>query len=442
MSTIAAISTPAGVGGIAVIRLSGPDAFNIATQHLAIHPPQGPQPSTQYARFQCAGQLIDEVMVTSYCAPHSFTGEHTVEISCHGSLYVQQTILESLLASGAIMAQPGEFTQRAFLNGKLDLSQAEAVADLIDSTNEGNHALAISQLRGGYAKQLASLRQQFVELTSLLELELDFSDEDVEFADRQQIYTLIDTILAQCTQLCQSFHLGNAIKHGVPVAIVGRPNVGKSTLLNALVGEERAIVSDIAGTTRDTIEDTITLNGITFRFIDTAGLRHSQDTIESLGIQRSFRAIEQAQVILYLTDQPQSLTQELQQLSCQVSLQGKQLITVITKGLSPAESNPQGTITISAREGTGLDCLCQRLTQAYTTTDRHQPILSNIRHYEALQRVIAALNLVRQGLDQSLPTDLVVIDLREALHHLGSITGQVTTHEILGAIFHRFCIGK
>lgn len=436
--TISAISTPAGVGGIAVIRISGPKAFDIAGQHIIMHPVEGAAPRAWYTLFRQGQQVIDEVMATAYHAPHSFTGEDTVEISCHGSLYVQQAILQSLIDSGARLAEPGEFTRRAFLNGKLDLSQAEAVADLIDSTNAANHALAISQLRGGYAQRLKELRDQFIDLAALLELELDFSEEDVEFADRSRLMSLLDTIQMECQRLCDSFRLGNAIKNGVPVAIVGRPNVGKSTLLNALVGEERAIVSDIAGTTRDTIEDTITLDGINFRFIDTAGIRHSSDTIESLGIERSFRAIEQAQIVLFLSDRADTLDHELDQLRQQVSLDGKQLLPIVTKSaLSSTE-----VLHISAREGIGLDQLRQQLTSAYMRSDNQQPILSNLRHYQALHQVLQAISLVRQGMEQGLPSDLVVIDLREALHHLGTITGQVTSDEILGSIFHRFCIGK
>lgn len=442
MSTIAAISTPTGVGGIAVIRLSGSEAHPIASHHLHLPATDAVKPTASYALFRNGTQVIDEVMLTLYHAPHSFTGEDMVEISCHGSLYVQQTILQSLIGSGAALAEPGEFTRRAFLNGKLDLSQAEAVADLIDSTNAANHSLAISQLRGGYAKRLKELRDQFVDLAALLELELDFSEEDVEFADRGKLHALLDTIQAECQRLCDSFRLGNAIKNGVPVAIVGRPNVGKSTLLNAIVGEERAIVSDIAGTTRDTVEDTINIDGITFRFIDTAGIRHSSDMIESLGIERSYKAIDKAQIVLYLTDSPATLADELAVLSDQVSLEGKQIVPIINKIDMAAASQNIDAIQISAKNGTGLDLLRQRLSQSYIATTPDQPILSNLRHYEALKQVLQSVEIVRQGLQSDLPADLVVIDLREALHHLGSITGQVSSNEILGSIFSRFCIGK
>ncbi|MCR5452172.1 MAG: tRNA uridine-5-carboxymethylaminomethyl(34) synthesis GTPase MnmE [Lachnospiraceae bacterium] len=475
MTSIAAISTPSGIGGIAVLRLSGPDAYSIAARHLKLQTPDGPRPVAAYALFRVGDAVLDEVVVTCYRAPHSYTGEDMVEISCHGSIYVQQTILQALLDSGATLAEPGEFTRRAFLNGKLDLSQAEAVADLIDATDAGSHQLAISQLRGGYAQRLKELRDQFVELTSLLELELDFSEEDVEFADRSQLVALLDAIEKESKRLVDSFSLGNAIKNGVPVAIAGRPNVGKSTLLNALVGEERAIVSDIAGTTRDTIEDTLTIGGITFRFIDTAGIRHSDDTIESLGIERSYRAIEQAQVVLYLTDaaHADTLPQELADLQSHVDLTGKTLLPLINKidsaapptgsrpnsqfsilnsqfSIPPTGSRPildsqfsiLNSLPLSAKTGAGLDQLRQRLADLHSVPTADQPILSNLRHYHALQQVLESTAQVRQGLLGGLPADLVVIDLREALYHLGTITGQVSSDEILGSIFHRFCIGK
>lgn len=442
MSTIAAISTPAGVGGIAVVRISGTKAFDITQHHIKLPQAPGPSPNTSYAIFRHQGQVIDEVVVTCFKAPHSFTGEDTIEISCHGSQYVQQAILQALVDSGARLAEPGEFTRRAFLNGKLDLSQAEAVADLIHSTNTANHALAISQLRGGYSVRLNELRSQFVELASLLELELDFSEEDVEFADRAKLLSLLDTIEAECRRLCDSFSLGNAIRNGVPVAIVGRPNVGKSTLLNALVGDDRAIVSPIAGTTRDTVEDTVTINNIQFRFIDTAGIRHSDDTIETLGIQRSLQAIERAQIVLYVTDSPDTLSQELCDLQSQINTQDKQLIAILNKADQRQDTIVPHAISISAQTGLGLDTLRKQLTLKYTSDFSEQPILANVRHLEALRQVLAATTLVRQGLDNGIPADLVVVDLRDAIHHLGTITGQVSSSDILASIFSRFCIGK
>lgn len=448
MDTIAAISTPSGVGGIAVVRLSGPEAFAIAAKHVAL-PSAGR--AAGYSLYRDGDAVLDEVVVTIFRMPHSYTGEDTVEISCHGSLYVQQTLLQSLLVSGARLAEPGEFTRRAFLNGRLDLSQAEAVADLIDSTDAASHRLAMSQLRGGYAQRLAALRQQFVELASLLELELDFSDEEVEFADRAQLLSLLDAVEKECRRLCDSFRLGNAIKNGIPVAIVGRPNVGKSTLLNALVGEERAIVSDIAGTTRDTVEDTLNLDGITYRFIDTAGIRHSDDAIERQGIERSYRAVAKAQVVLYMVDAGQisDASAELAELRSHVGLDGKQLIVLVSKcdkyGQPPAAVAGAAVtqIAISAKTGQGLDLLRQQLSSGrrLDTADT-APLVTNLRHCEALQNVLSATALVRDGLTRNLPADLVVIDLRDALHHLGTITGQVASDELLGTIFSRFCIGK
>lgn len=443
MSTIAAISTPAGVGGISVIRVSGPNAFSVVGHHVTLPGVEGAHHSVGYSVFRQASKVIDEVVVTCFKGPHSFTGEDTVEVACHGSLYVQQAVLGALLESGARLAEPGEFTRRAFVNGKLDLSQAEAVADLIDSTNAANHALAISQLRGGYAKRLKVLRDQFVELASLLELELDFSEEDVEFADRTQLLNLLDRVESECRRLCDSFALGNAIKNGVPVAIVGRPNVGKSTLLNALVGEERAIVSDIAGTTRDTVEDTMLLDGVTYRFIDTAGIRQSDDTIETLGIERSFQAVEKAQVVLYLTDNATTLSNEIAELGTHVDLGEKHVLGIVNKIDLEDAASAEDVLRISAKTGLGLDVLQSRLTQLYGQQQvANEPILSNLRHYEALRHVIDSVGLVRQGLNGGVPADLVVIDLREALHYLGTITGQVSSDEVLGSIFSRFCIGK
>lgn len=458
MSTIAAISTPPGVGGIAVIRLSGSEAWQIASQHISL-PAQEAQPAPNTARhclFRVGEEVIDEVVATFFRSPRSYTGEDVVELSCHGSLYVQQTILQTLLISGAVMAEPGEFTRRAFLNGRLDLSQAEAVADLIDSTNAATHALAVSQLRGGYAKRLKELRDDFVKLASLLELELDFSEEDVEFADRAQLLALLDSLESECRRLCDSFRLGNAVKNGVPVAIVGAPNVGKSTLLNALVGEERAIVSDIAGTTRDTIEDTLVIAGTTFRFIDTAGIRHSDDQIEALGIERSYRAIEKAQVVLYMIDAAQASEagRQLQELAAHVELADKQLMLLLNKtdlrqepvALQEHDVAQSTTLHISAKTGEGLEALRAALAERYACPDAaslmQAPLLTNVRHHDALLRVLDALGHVRQGLQDEMPSDLVVIDLRDALYHLGTITGQITSDELLGSIFHRFCIGK
>ena len=443
MDTIAAISTPHGIGGIAVVRLSGPDAFAIASRHLKSPGAAHPQ------IFHIGEKVLDQVIATAYHAPHSYTGDDTVEISCHGSLYVQQTLLQALLDSGARLAEPGEFTRRAFLNGKLNLSQAEAVADLIDSTNAAAHSLAVSQLRGGYAKELETLRQQLVDLTALLELELDFSDEDVEFADRSRLHSLASQIYTRVTALRESFHMGNAMKRGIPVAIIGRPNAGKSSLLNALLHDNRAIVSDIPGTTRDTIEETFVIEGTPFRIIDTAGLRHSDDPIETLGIQRTLTTVAQADIVLYVHDALQSYGHalaDLQELQDRLSLKDKHLFIVNNKiDLVPETlTAPYRTFPISAKEGTGLDALTSALAKAAQTDLAQAPdvMLTNVRHYNALGHVEQALLHVAKGLADHLPADLVVIDLRDALHHLGTITGQVTSDEVLGTIFSRFCVGK
>ena len=483
IDTICAISTPAGVGGMAVARLSGPKAKEIALRLMPacadLVPRHATLASLRKVASQGHGELIDEGVVTFFQAPASYTGEDVVEIACHGSQYVQQILIECLIGLGARIAKPGEFTRRAFMNGRLNLSQAEAVADLIDSVNAVGHQLAISQLRGGYSQGLSALRTQLLDLTSLLELELDFSEEDVEFANRRQLTDIVDTILAKVNSLCEGFRMGNAIKGGVPVAIVGRPNVGKSTLLNALLKEDRAIVSNRPGTTRDVIEDTLTLQGICFRIIDTAGLRHSGDAVEQEGMARSIQAARRAQIVLYVVDAKQSteqITQELDALGGQVPLDGKILLLVCNKAdtlcadaicpdgketshnqcqecgslpyanegspLSPKDEFPP-TFQVSAKYGNGIALVEQALVD---TVRRQLPqdgvLVTNARHYEALTHIRTALSQVKEGLHNRLPADLVSIDLRDALHYLGEITGEVTTEEVLGNIFSRFCVGK
>lgn len=437
--TIVAIGTPSGVGGIAVVRLSGHDALSIAFNHLSVKT-LTPRHAT-YCRFD----NLDDIVVTWF--PQGYTGESTVELACHGSRYVQQTVLESLTASGARLADRGEFTMRAFLNGRLNLSQAEAVADLIEATTPAQHRLAVSQLRGGYAQKLSSLRQQLLDLTSLFELELDFSQEDVEFADRSQLLTLIDTIGGETSALIDSFRMGNAIKRGIPVAIVGAPNVGKSTLLNALLNDERAIVSAIPGTTRDTIEETLNIGNLTFRLIDTAGLRHTDDEVERLGIERSRKAREQAMISINVIDatQPEQALDDIQ------PSDGKHIITVINKAdligddarVKAANYGGEATVCLSALHGEGIDRLKRAMLDAVGDgIPEGDTMLTNARHHEALLHVQQSLDNARQGLNDRLPADLVAVDLRDALYHLGTITGDATSNDVLSNIFSRFCVGK
>ena len=461
-STICALAT-AGQGAISVIRISGPDAIGITdtifrsasdNKKLADEAPN----TIHFGTILDGKEIIDEVLVSLFRAPHSYTGEDSTEISCHASPYIQQKILELLVNHGAEAAKPGEFTQRAFLNGKMDLSQAEAVADLIAAESEGAHRVALQQLRGGFSDRLKSLREQLLHFISMIELELDFSEEDVEFADRGKLVRLVEQIASLLDELISSFQLGNVLKNGVPVAIIGRPNVGKSTLLNAILKEERAIVSDIEGTTRDSIEDTINLSGIKFRFIDTAGIRETADTIENLGIRRTYQKIEQASIVLLLTeadDDPEIIQKTLEAIRKQLR-DDKQLVLVLNKSDRVPEKRQselqqvislkdnEGIIAISAEKGAQIDGLTRMLLEIVNLGSiRHQDVLiSNIRHYNALKSAADSLSRVTEGLSSALPTDLLAQDIREVLHYLGEITGEVTTDEVLGNIFKNFCIGK
>ncbi len=461
-STICAISTAPGVGGIAVVRVSGEQAFGICDcvfRPLAqgVSVATMPANSVRFGHIVNAdGTLLDEVLLTKFCAPHSFTGEDVVEIACHGSIFVQQELVKLLIQSGCAMAQPGEFTRRAFVNGKMDLSQAEAVADLIAAQSRAAHNLALQQMRGGFSDELARLRKRLLTFTSLVELELDFADhEELEFADRTQLHTLCNEIERKLRRLTDSFSTGNAIKNGIPVAIVGETNAGKSTLLNALVGEEKAIVSDIHGTTRDTIEDTVTLRGVLFRFIDTAGLRQTTDTIENVGIERSLRTIERANIVLWLIDYSQDKS-NLSWLKQQISerTDNKQLIVIFNKldlltetqidTLKRTFGEAKKTLFISAKERTNIDALQAALYAAaqLPETAHGDVIVTNLRHYEALRNAHEAIVRVQSGLASGLSGDLLAQDLRECLNYLGEITGQITTDEVLGNIFAHFCIGK
>ena len=424
--TICAPATATG-GAIGIIRVSGPDAFSAVSRLCSVCCDKVVANTVHYTHIvNTEGEVIDEVMVSVFRTPHSYTGEDSVEISCHGSRYILNKVLELLVQNGCRMANPGEFTQRAYLNGKMDLSQAEAVADLIASTNQATHKIAMSQLRGHFSSRLAQLREQLLKLTSLLELELDFSDhEDLEFADRSELKELTQTIHQHITRLADSFHAGNAIKEGVPVAIIGAPNVGKSTLLNALVGEERAIVSDIQGTTRDAIEDIIQLGGITFRFIDTAGIRHTEDQIELMGIDRSIAAAQRALIIIMMTEP------------------GKPYPDIPVRDDQTVIRIENKTEQFQAKFGVGLDQLREQLINAAPKTTDADVIVTNARHYDALVRANEHLQRVIDGLEMQLSGDLLSEDLRLTLDTLAEITGgQITPDEVLGNIFKHFCVGK
>ena len=460
-STICAISTPHGTGGIAVIRISGPQAITFTSQCWKGTPIANMASHTAHLGniLFADGQMLDQVVLTLFRAPNTFTGEDVIEISCHGSVWIQQQIVNRLIECGCQAASAGEFTRRAFANHRIDLSQAEAIADVIAASSRAAHRIAINQMRGAFSNQLADLRTQLLDFVSLIELELDFSEEEVEFADRTQLLTLANHILDIITRLAQSFATGNVIKNGLPVAIVGETNAGKSTLLNYLLHDDRALVSNIHGTTRDVIEDTITLGGTLFRFIDTAGIRHTHDTIEAMGIERTFKKINEAQLVLWLIDGTNP-PQHLAQLSTEIlpHTAGKQLIAVINKDDCLNDEQRQAItdaltqllppdaqhIFISAKQQTALTQLQNMLIEAAALpeADESQVIVTNARHYQALTRAQQALQRAIQGLTDGLSGDFVSQDIREAMHYLGEITGEITTHDILGNIFSRFCIGK
>ena len=462
--TICAIATAPGSAGIALIRISGSEAIGIVDQVFSSSElrtlERAKHRTAYFGKIMHEGKMLDEVLVTCFRAPHSYTGEDVVEISCHGSVYIQQALLEALTDNGCRMAAPGEYTQRAYLNGKMDLSRAEAVADLIASESVAQHRMALTQMRGGYSEEFITLRERLLKLTSLMELELDFSEEDVAFADRTELLSLLDDILGKIERLTSSFRLGNAIKKGIPVAIVGSTNAGKSTLLNALLLEERAIVSDTHGTTRDTIEETLNIDGLLFRFIDTAGLRSTADNIEALGIERSYRKMDEAALVLLLLDASrlnEASQQEALQQVC-MRLGDKPLLVLLNKIdllgeqamscedlLRPLLPEGAELLPISAKLDQGLGELRQALVASldlpeYTSADL---IVSNARHYTLLKETSVALNRVRQGLVEGLPTDLVTPDLRHAIASLGEVTGTaITSDQMLHHIFAHFCIGK
>jgi tRNA modification GTPase len=459
--TIVALATPSGAGAIAIVRISGPAA--IAMGASVFRSIKGKDLSKQKSHTLHLGHIVDgdkildEVLVSIFKGTNSYTGENTIEISCHGSAYIQQQIIQLLLRKGCRMANAGEFTLRAFLNGKLDLSQAEAVADLIASDNEASHQIAMQQMRGGFSNEIAKLREELLNFASLIELELDFAEEDVEFADRTQFYELLNRIEFVLKRLIDSFAVGNVIKNGIPVAIVGEPNVGKSTLLNALLNEERAIVSDIAGTTRDTIEDELVIDGMGFRFIDTAGIRETKDVVESMGIKKTFEKMEQAQVVMYLIDSSQlSVDNELQKVKLEIEkiknqFPLKALLIIGNKAdrleesqKSKIENAIPDILMISARENLGVETLKNRLISFVNTgaLRNNETIITNTRHYDSLLKALEEIQKVNYGFQTNLPSDLMAIDIRQALYHFGEITGQVTNDELLGNIFANFCIGK
>ena len=473
--TIVALATPAGAGAIAVIRVSGAEAISIVSPLFRAKSKKDivsePSHTLHLGNIVDEKRILDEVLVSIFHGPRSYTGENTIEISCHGSPYIQQEIIQLLVRKGCRSAEAGEFTLRAFLNGKMDLSQAEAVADLISSENQASHQLAMQQMRGGFSNEIKKLREELLNFASLIELELDFAEEDVEFANRDQFQELVLRIQKVLQKLVDSFSVGNVIKHGIPVAIVGEPNVGKSTLLNALLNEERAIVSEIAGTTRDTIEDEISIGGIGFRFIDTAGIRETKDVVESIGIKRTFEKISQAQVVVYLLDAERFKVQssspsspeggELSEILREIEkiknqFPQKPLIIVANKTdrlpdsqieqLNVTLSRVEGShyLPISAKTGTGVEELQQKLLQFVNTGElrNNNTIVTNSRHYNSLLKALEEINKVQEGLNANLSGDLLAIDIRQALYHFGEITGEITNDDLLGNIFANFCIGK
>ena len=448
--TICALSTPQGVGGIAVVRVSGKAAWAIVSK-LFSKPLQPEQ--KRKALFGCifdGKEILDEVVVTLFQGPNSFTGEDVVEIACHGSRYVQQRILQLLQENGCRMATAGEYTMRAYLNGRMDLSRAEAVGDVIASESAAAHKQAVHQMRGGFSKEIDGLRERLIHFASLLELELDFSEEDVEFADRTQLLNLLNEILKVVVQLRDSFQLGNAIKNGVPVAIVGAPNAGKSTLLNALLNEERAIVSDIAGTTRDTVEEVLNVEGIQFRFIDTAGIRETSDTIEKMGIARSMEKVSHAQLVLLLVDvvntSQAQIDEMLESIRSHARAEAKVLVVFNKIDSNPNfELNVEGsnTLLISAKEGSGISELRSWLVESFAPLlNESDTVVTNARHFESLRLASLSLEEVLNGMNLGVPSDLLTVDIRKTLYHLSEITGSISADDILHSIFGKFCIGK
>lgn len=448
--TIVALATAPGVGAIAVIRLSGADCISVVSKLFAGKDlSQQKSHTVHFGNLMDGDQIVDEVLVTPFIAPHSFTKENSVEISTHGSPYIVNRIIQLLVRSGVRLAEPGEFTQRAYLNGRFDLAQAEAVADLIASENEAAHATALNQMRGGISNEIKNLREKLVHFASMIELELDFSEEDVEFASRDELKTLIEKIDVVLVQLIDSFQLGNVIKNGVPVVIVGKPNAGKSTLLNALLEEEKAIVSDIAGTTRDIIEDELNIRGVKFRFIDTAGLRETKDQIEAIGVERAEQKMQEASLIMYLFDLSTEAVETIIQTEQMLEEKGKPYILVGNKvdKVDEEEESLKASehyVSISAKSQDGVDDL-KDMIWAKSQMDNFKPgnvVVTNARHYQSLVNTQNSLHDVLRGIDNEITNDFLAQDIRHALHFLGEITGEITTDDLLANIFSKFCIGK
>ena len=468
--TIYAPATVPGTGAISIIRISGPDALSIADKVVSCRRSSISSAKGYTMKFgtirDMSGEIVDEVIASVFRAPHSYTGEDSVELSCHASSYIVSAVMQLLSEAGARAAEPGEFTQRAFLNGKMDLAQAEAVADVISSQNSASHRIAFSQMKGGFSNELREMRSSLLELVSLMELELDFSEEEVEFADRSHLDSLLADIISHVSRLVDSFRLGNAIKNGVPVAIAGATNTGKSTLLNALLGEERAIVSDIHGTTRDTIEETLNIDGILFRFIDTAGLRETSETVEKIGIERTFKKISEASIVLGMVDLTrdfETTTETIREIISKVDFDTQKLVILLNKtdisevnnnvninNIIVSELENKGInahveiIPISAKTGAGISDLRTNLasSQRNLLAESDTTLVTNQRHVQALTDARTSLLRVREGLASGLPTDLAAQDIREAIYHIGSIVGEISTDEVLGNIFANFCIGK
>jgi len=444
--TICALATGGGLSAIAIIRLSGKDAIKITNSVFSKDMISAKTHTIHFGTITENNKIIDEVVVGIFKGNKSYTGEETVEISCHGSTFIQEKILQLFIRKGCRMAAAGEFTIRAFKNGKLDLSQAESVADLIASESEAAHQTALKQLRGGFSNKLQTLRTKLIDFASLIELELDFSEEDVEFADRKQFENLLDAIKVELEKLIQSFKLGNVIKNGIPVAILGAPNVGKSTLLNTLLNEEKAIVSSIAGTTRDAIEDELNIEGFIFRFIDTAGIRETSDTVENLGIKKTMEKAELANIVLFLIDADANISNQLLELDKIKDTAKEKLLLVVNKiDLNPKFKNElKDALFISAKKDEGIDKLKSKLLKFVNTSaiSNNEPIVTNLRHYEELQLTLYEIETIISGVNSGLTGDFLAINIRQALFHLGSITGEVTTDDLLGNIFGKFCIGK